>query len=61
VLRANRESLILAGVLSRVGREIIVISSRYRRWLEGRSVDVPGYEIAANRAKGAAHTAPERL
>jgi hypothetical protein len=48
VVRANRESLILAGALSRVGRELIIIGVRYSRWLEKQSVNVPGYEIAPN-------------
>jgi len=50
VMRANRESLILAGVLSRVGRELIVMGSRYQRWLEKQAVNVPGYVIAPNAA-----------
>lgn len=49
VLRAHRDELIEAGALSRVGRELIVLGSRYTRWLEKRAAHVPGYEIAPNR------------
>lgn len=48
LLRANRDELIAAGVLSRVGREIIVIGERYSRWLEKNTVNVPGFVCPAN-------------
>lgn len=51
LIRSNRDSLILAGVLSRVGRELIVVGKKYARWLEQQSVRVPDYLIAPN-AKG---------
>ena len=50
LVRSHRDALIAAGALSRVGREIIVLGARYTRWLEQQSANVPGYEIAANRA-----------
>jgi hypothetical protein len=49
IVRAHRDELLAAGAISRVGREIVVLGSRYARWLEGQSTRVPGYEIAANR------------
>jgi hypothetical protein len=49
VVRAHRDELLAAGAISRVGRELVVLGSRYARWLEGQSTRVPGYEIAANR------------
>jgi hypothetical protein len=47
--RANRDDLVAAGALARVGRELVVIGDRYARWLQKRSADVPGFEIAPNR------------
>lgn len=49
VIRANKDELIAAGCLSRVGREIVVLGAKYTKWLEKQSANVPGYEIAANR------------
>lgn len=49
VVRANRISLIEAGALSRVGREMVVLGDRYSRWLEKNTANVPGYECHANR------------
>lgn len=51
VLRANRDELMRAGALSRVGRELIVLGAKYVRWLERGAAQVPGYQIAANRAQ----------
>lgn len=50
VTRAFRDALIAEGALARVGRELIVFGDRYTRFLQRRAVNVPGYEIAANRA-----------
>lgn len=52
VVRANRDDLIAAGVLTRVGRELVILGDRYGRWLQRKSADVPGYEVAANRTRG---------
>jgi len=48
VLRANRDELIAAGVLARVGRELVVLGERYSKWLQIHCADVPGYQIAPN-------------
>jgi hypothetical protein len=48
VIRANRDSLMAAGALSRVGRELIILGTRYQRWLERHASNVPGYTIAPN-------------
>jgi hypothetical protein len=48
VVRCYRSSLLEAGALSRVGREIIILGARYQRWLEKHSSNVPGYVIAPN-------------
>jgi hypothetical protein len=48
VIRANKDSLLAAGALSRVGRELIIFGVRYQRWLERHAANVPDYEIAAN-------------
>jgi hypothetical protein len=49
VVRVHRNELLHAGALSRVGRDLVVLGERYSRWLEKNCVNVPGYEIAANR------------
>jgi len=49
VVRVHRNELLQADALSRVGRDLIVLGQRYGRWLEKKSANVPGYEIAANR------------
>jgi hypothetical protein len=49
VTRSHREDLVAAGALARVGRELVVIGSRYEKWLQTRAADVPGFEIAPNR------------
>jgi hypothetical protein len=40
-----------SGVLSRVGREIVIQGARYSRWLERQSSRVPGFECAANASR----------
>lgn len=49
LVRSHRDALIAAGVLSRVGRDLIVMGAKYTRWLEEGASNVPGYEIAANK------------
>jgi hypothetical protein len=51
MIRAHRGALMSAGVLTRVGREIIVLGARYTKWLETQSANVTRFEIAANRAR----------
>jgi hypothetical protein len=57
VVRAHRESLILAGALSRVGRDLIILGNRYEKWLQKQSARVPDFSIAPNRTKEAASAA----
>lgn len=57
VVRVNRDSLVTAGVLSRVGRELIIVGARYSRWLERQAVNVPGYRIAPNEQQASERTA----
>jgi hypothetical protein len=49
VVRANKDALLRAGALVRVGRELVILGERYARWLEMQAANVPGYQIAANR------------
>lgn len=49
LIRSNKDSLMVAGALSRVGREYVVIGERFSRWLEKQASNVPDYQIAANR------------
>lgn len=52
LVRSNKSDLMHAGALARVGRELVILGDRYRRWLERRARDVPGYPCAANRVSG---------
>lgn len=49
LVRAQRDSLILAGALVRVGRELVVMDRPYARWLQRQGSRVPGFVCAANR------------
>lgn len=61
LVRANRDSLLAAGAISRVGREIVILGGRYSRWLEKNTANVPGYEIAANRPAKPAYMSIDKL
>lgn len=57
VLRSNRDALLAAGALARVGRQIVILGAPYTRWLESQSRRVDEWPpIAPNRA-GAKHHA----
>lgn len=49
LIRSQKTSLIEAGALSRVGRELIVLGAAYTKWLERQAVNVQSFECAANR------------
>lgn len=49
LVRCNRSSLLQAGALVRIGRDLVVIGSNYSRWLDAHSSQVNGYQIAPNR------------
>ena len=49
LVRCNKNELVAAGALVRVGRQLVVIGNRYSRWLELQAAEVPGFEIAPNR------------
>lgn len=51
LIHTNRNDLLAAGALVRVGRELVVIGQRYSRWLERQASRVPDYEVAANRGR----------
>jgi hypothetical protein len=44
IVRAYKDSLLAAGALARVGRELIVFGARYQRWMEKHAANVPDYE-----------------
>lgn len=50
IYRAYKNELMLAGAVSRVGREIVFLGDRYTRFLEKQTSRVPGFECAANRS-----------
>lgn len=53
ILRAHRDELILAGALTRVGRDLVVFGEAYARWLQKKAANVPGYVAAPNRESSA--------
>lgn len=51
LVRAQRDELMRAGALARVGRELVILGDRYGRWLQRQAANVPGYECPANRGR----------
>jgi hypothetical protein len=49
LIRTYRDELIRAGVMSRVGRELVFLGARFNKWLETRAAYVPDFTIAPNR------------
>ena len=49
LIRANRDALLAAGALSRVGRALVVIGGAYTKWLDQQRNRVVGFECSANR------------
>lgn len=54
LVNAHKTDLMAAGALVRVGRELVVMGTRYARWLERQAVNVPDFEIAPNRERDSA-------
>ncbi len=52
LIRCRKPDLVAAGALVRIGRQLVVIGSRYARWLERQASEVPDFEIAPNRKVG---------
>jgi hypothetical protein len=50
LVNTHRTELMAAGALVRVGRELVVMGTRYARWLERQASRVPDFEIAPNRS-----------
>jgi hypothetical protein len=48
-IRVNLESLIRAGALTRIGRELVVIGAGYSAWLAKNAGRVEDFDIAPNR------------
>lgn len=51
LVREHKADLLASGVLSRVGRELVIMGARYSRWLERQASRVPDFECAANAAR----------
>jgi hypothetical protein len=54
LVNTYKSDLMAAGALVRVGRELVVLGTRYTRWLERQASRVPDFEIAPNRPQDAA-------
>jgi hypothetical protein len=48
LIRANRDSLLAAGALTRVGRDLVIIGAYFSKWLSSQAARVAPYEIAPN-------------
>ena len=51
LVREHKADLLASGVLSRVGRELVIMGARYSRWLERQASRVPDFDCAANAAR----------
>lgn len=61
LVRAHRRSLVAAGALTRIGRDLVILGAQYSKWLSSKTDEVEGYEIAPNQAEAATVTpAPVR-
>lgn len=54
LVRCNRSSLVEAGALIRVGRDLVVLGAGFSKWLAAQGGRVDGFEIAPNRPAEAA-------
>jgi hypothetical protein len=48
LVRCNRTSLLAAGALTRIGRDLVVLGGPFSRWLESQAGRVEGFQIAPN-------------
>ena len=55
-VRVHKDELFKAGALTRPGRELVVIGSRYARWLEKKATRVPEFDNGAARTRDCAET-----
>ena len=49
IVRCNRDALVAAGALTRIGRDLVVLGAPFSKWLESQSGRVDGFTIAPNR------------
>lgn len=48
LVRSNRDSLVQAGALTRVGRDLVIIGAQFSRWLSDQAGRVAKFQIAPN-------------
>jgi|HubBroStandDraft_6_1064221.scaffolds.fasta_scaffold811235_2 hypothetical protein len=53
MVKFNRDKLLAAHALTRIGREIVILGAGYARWLASNARRVTEYEVAANRPENA--------
>lgn len=51
LVRVHRDELLVAGALTRVGREFVVLGARYTRWLERQASGVSEFSNGAAQMK----------
>lgn len=54
LVRVHRDELLIAGALTRVGRELVFLGARYTRWLESRTVNVANFDNGCARTRATA-------
>ena len=54
VVRANKDELVAAGALVRVGRDLVIVGQNYASWLSKQSGRVHDFAIAPNKRQSAA-------
>lgn len=52
LLRVHRDDLVRSGVLTRIGRELVVLGDAYTRWLQGKSMDVVDFQNGVAQSGG---------
>ncbi len=54
LIRSNRDSLLAAGALTRVGRDLVIMGAQFSKWLDSQAGRVSSFEIAPNVKCGSA-------
>jgi|ERR1700683_3246658 hypothetical protein len=50
-IRVHKRELFAAGVLTRPGRELVIVGARYVRWLESKVINVLEFDTGAARTR----------
>jgi hypothetical protein len=53
LVKSQREKLLEAGAITRVGRDLVVLGAPFTKFLESQASRVDGFQIAPNRERSA--------